>query len=156
MSASLCLNLYVNLHTLARRTLAIDIDYDFTLLGIATPMKSYQAAWWINRSLGISLVRCEPLEILLPKSDNLAYFPRYQYRWPDTEGALLHLLGNAGTQGFLVPEFKTLDYFLHFDEESSVFVDQACIRALRQIKLFQAVVQVEVDHKLRSKEHLVF
>jgi len=118
-------------------------------------MRSYRTAWWINQTLDIQLQRAEPLELLLPKTEVLAWFARYEYLIPELESSL-YLLSNVGTQGFLVPEYKTLDYFLLFDQETAAILTPDLVRALRTIKLFQAVVPVEVDQKLRSKQHLVF
>ncbi len=140
---------------MAKRTLSYELDYDFSLIGIATGLRSYRVAWWINQTLEIQLARIEPLELLLPKTDILAWFARYEYIIPELESSL-YLLSNIGTQGFLIPEYKTLDYFLLFDQETAALLTPDLVRTLRTIKLFQAVVTVEVDQKLRSKQHLVF
>ncbi len=145
----------LNKHLLAKRTLSYELAYDFSLIGISTAMRSYRTAWWINQTLEISLVRDEPLELLLPRTNILAWFARYRYEIPELESCL-YLLSNAGTQGYLVPEYKTLDYFLHFDQETAAILTPDLVRSLRTIKLFQAVVPVEIDQKLRSKQHLVF
>lgn len=140
---------------LAKRTLSYELDYDFSLIGISTGLRSYRTAWCINQTLEIQLARIDPLELLLPKTEVIAWFARYEYVIPELESSL-YLLSNAGTQGFLVPEYKTLDYFLLFDQETAALLTPDLVRTLRTIKLFQAVVPVEVDQKLRSKQHLVF
>lgn len=140
---------------LAKRTLSYELAYDFSLIGISTGLRSYRVAWWINRTLDIQLMRVEPLELLLPKTEVVAWFTRYEYLIPELESSL-YLLSNAGTQGFLVPEYKTLDYFLLFDQETAAILTPDLVRTMRTIKLFQAVVPVDVDQKLRSKQHLVF
>jgi hypothetical protein len=140
---------------LARRTLDYDLSYDFSLIGISSQLKPHSAAWWINKTLEIELECTDPLELLLPKTEILAWFPRYVYEVKDLEASLF-LLSNAGTQGFLVPEFKELDYFLLFEGESGSLLSPDLIRSLKTIKLFQAVTEVDVNQKLRSKTHLVF
>ena len=82
------------------------------------------------------------------------YFSRYYYLDLQTDNEY-YILANKGSEGFLIPEMKTVDYFLliyNFIDEDDI---QSVISGLNRIN--EVLVAAEVDpKKLKSKENLVF
>lgn len=107
----------------------------------------------INKQLNISFCRINELSLQL-KEDNSLSFSRYLYKTPETETEY-YLLANKGTEGFLIPEMKRVDYFIiiknYIDPEDL----DSFIEGIN--KLPEVVVAVEVNpEKLKSKENLIF
>lgn len=64
------------------------------------------------------------------------------------------LVANQGTQGALLPEYKTLDYFLTIEAEPEP--DATEIRdALREIRPVLACYTIEPE-EIKSRENLIF
>jgi len=78
----------------------------------------------------------------------------YYYFLPETETDF-YLLANKGDSGYLIPEMKTVDYFIIIrnyisQEDIDAIIDGAN-------KLQEVQVAIEVDPKrLKSKENLIF
>jgi hypothetical protein len=73
---------------------------------------------------------------------------------PQTETEL-YIIANKGTEGFLVPEMKKVDFFLlirnYMDEDDLKLI----ISKLNKVP--EVLVALEVDpKKLKSKENLIF
>lgn len=86
-------------------------DYDFLLLGISSYSKDYQLIWEINQKLGFDFERSDDHRIFHPKSRQEQFFSRFTY-----EDELLYLsyviLSNRSVYGFLLADFRNIDYLL--------------------------------------------
>lgn len=138
---------------LNRFTLKYELDLDFVLIAITSSLKDYRLAFKINRHISKDFARIEDLSVPLASSGH-SFFSRYIYQIPESETDLF-LLANKGTEGYLIPEMKNVDYFIliknFIDQED---IDQL-ISGLNAIP--EVVVAAEVDPgKLKSKENLIF
>jgi hypothetical protein len=89
--------------------LALDEDYEFTLVGISCHSKDYRLCGELNKVLNIDLIRTEDLEIHKKGTINLHSF----YEYIDDDNYLeYYLISNRGDNGFLIPEQKKVDFFL--------------------------------------------
>ena len=73
---------------------------------------------------------------------------------PQTETEL-YIISNKGTEGFLVPEMKKVDFFLLIRN----YIDDDDLKLIisKLNKVPEVLVAVEVDpKKLKSKENLIF
>lgn len=134
-----------------RTTLKYELDLDFVLLAITTPLKDYRLCFKINKELHIDLYRADDLKLIL--NEEASFFSRYIYTQANTETEFT-LLANKGTGGFLIPEMNKADFFLlihnYIDPEELRHV----IAGLNRIS--EVVVAAEVDpKKLKSKENLI-
>ncbi len=139
---------------LNRLTLKYEPDLDFVLIAITSPLKDYLLCFKINRQLTIDFVRISELPLQLTSAGEPVYFSRYHYRIPETETDFF-LLANKGTEGYLIPEMKKVDYFIlirnFLDEEET----EGLLTGLNRIP--EVVVAAEVNPvKLKSKENLIF
>jgi hypothetical protein len=133
----------------------IEPTFDFELLGLVAPVKDYKMAWLINHELKINLVKTEDIEIEFVTSPSLK-ISQYFLSLPHGYIQLLKNKSlNSGNQlAYLVPELRTMDYFLLIQDKTlqtsiSYFVDY-----LSRNALIQSVVKLDVT-KLKSKENLL-
>ena len=135
-----------------RLTLKYELDLDFVLIAITSSLKDYMLCFKINRQLRTEFARIEELEV--PVKDGFSFFSRYLHTNPESETDFF-LLANKGTEGFLVPEMKGVDYFILIRS----FIDDEDLNNLLEglNKLPEIVVAVEVNpERLKSKENLIF
>ena len=137
-----------------KTTLKYELDLDFVLLAITAPLKDYKLCFYINKHLNVNFRKIDELELMFNADENPFCFSRYHYSeyQSDTD---FFILANKGTEGFLVPEMKNVDFFLlihnYIDKEDL----QQFIVGLNKIS--EILVAVEINpRKLKSKENLVF
>lgn len=140
---------------LAKKTLHINIELEQALIGLSTGMKPFQVAWHLNTAFGWDFKREEDLVLILRKNQPLCHFQKFSHELLELE-TIVYLVANNGSFGTLIPEYKQLDYFLLFDEGEDMFDGTILTRHLKKLNLFGAVLPIEVNDKLRSREHLVF
>ena len=88
-----------------RFTLECAEEFDFALLAINSHIKGYKLCWNINSSMQLNLEKKNDHNI---KKDLL--FSRYTYI--SDEGIEYDLLTNRSKKGYLVPNQKSINYFL--------------------------------------------
>jgi len=141
---------------LARKVLQLTLELEQSVIGISTPLRPWQVAYYINLSCGLDLRRDEDLELLLGKQKSHSSFQKFSFVLPEAE-SVLYLVANTGSEGKLVPELgNTFDYFLLFDEIQGVSTTEELLRQLKSAQVFTLVMPIEVNEKLRSQQHLVF
>jgi len=139
---------------LNKTTLKFELDLDFVLVAITAQLKDYMFCYKINKQLGIDFSKINDLEMLFSADQELFYFSRYFYLSPESETEY-YILANKGSEGFLVPEMRTVDFFLLIRN----YIDQEDLkRIITGInKIPEVLVAAEVDpKKLKSKENLIF
>lgn len=135
-------------------TLKYELDIDFNLIAITSPLKDYRLCYYINKVTGLDLCKVEDHEIWI-ESQRPTYFGRYTYEDVNND-TFYFLLNNKGVEGgILIPEMKVTDFFLLVKNA----IDEELLQwQITQINnLADVVVASEIDpHKLKSKENLVF
>jgi len=139
---------------LNRTTLKFELDLDFVLLAITSQLKDYMFCFKINKQLGTDFCKITDLELAFNAGDENFYFSRYFYLMPQAETEL-YIISNKGTEGFLVPEMKKVDFFLLI--RNYIDGDDLKLIISKLNKVPEVLVAVEVDpKKLKSKENLIF
>ena len=132
--------------------LTLDEDYDFTLVGISCHSKDYRLCWEINKSLNIDLIRSQDLEIQKKGASNLHSF----YEFIDDDNYLeYYLISNRGNNGFLIPEQKTVDFFLMAKGNISDRHTKDTISKINALSLVLTSFSIDPD-QLKSKQNLLF
>jgi hypothetical protein len=137
---------------LNRLTLKYELDLDFVLIAITSQLKDYMLCFKLNRQLNINFYKID--ELTIESNSQSFFFSIYYYQIPETETDLF-FIANKGEQGYLIPEMKTVDYFIKIhnyisQEELSQLIDGIN-------KLPEVLAAIEVDPKrLKSKENLIF
>jgi hypothetical protein len=88
-----------------RFTLECDEEFDFIVLAINSHIKAYKLCWNINSSMQLNFEKKNDHNI---KGD--LWFSRYTYISDD--GIEYDLLANRSKKGYLVPNQKSINYFL--------------------------------------------
>ena len=88
-----------------RYTLDCPGEADFALLAINSHIKGYKLCWNINNSLQVNFEKQKDHNI----KDEL-WFARYMYICDD--GIEYNLLENRSKKGYLIPNQKSINYFL--------------------------------------------
>ncbi|MGB0881744.1 MAG: IPExxxVDY family protein [Vicingaceae bacterium] len=132
--------------------LTLDEDYDFTLIGISCHSKDYRLCWEINKALGIDLTRTQDLEIRKKGEVNSHSF----YEFIDDDNYLeYYLISNRGSNGFLIPEQKSVDFFIMAKGNISDNHTRDTISKINALSLVLTSFSINPD-TLKSKQNLLF
>jgi len=142
-----------NLSALNKKILRVNYDFDFSLLGIITPMRAYRLCWFLNKQLEMNLEREEDL-LLKNEQDEEMFFPKYYFYIEESETDF-YLLGNKGTDGFLIPEQKEIDFFMLVYNLPDRDGGAALAKKIKTLQEVQSAFTMD-PRKLRSKENLLF
>ncbi len=137
-----------------KTTLKFELDLDFVLVAITTQLKDYMFCFKLNKQLGVNFCKVDDLELSFSATDDPSYFSRYFYLLNESETEL-YILSNKGSEGFLIPEMKKVDFFLLIRN----YIDDDDLKVLINgiNKIQDVLVAAEVDpKKLKSKENLIF
>lgn len=139
-----------------KNKLIANIDFDFSLLAVASQLKEYKLAWLINRELDVNLVKQQD-EIFHFLGDDKLFISNYLYQ---TEHSRIRLVCNRSKEGsptvqYLVPELKQFDYLMLIEGFDYTWGDGDPRDIIKEINGVQMVNQIEVD-QLKSRDNLIF
>jgi len=158
----------------------LDIDFEYSVIGIKTILDDYQLAYHLNNIIGTYFVRCEIDIDIQNQSDNeLCYYSHFIYE-NDEEMEEWHLISNkyntenkfSEKEGvsqdlfsqnnqvtqitkYFIPEKKEVNYWLRID-----FIDNKkrvddLISKIRSIPAVTTAFSIEYN-TLHSKRNLIF
>lgn len=135
-------------------TLKYELDLDFVLIALTVPLKDYRVCYQINKHLDSRFQRIDELILSATPDRQPQYFSRYYFRSdnPETD---YYLVANKGSEGFLVTEMKTVDFFIivkNFIDDEDL---EKLLSGLNRISEVQVAAEVD-PKKLKSKENLIF
>ena len=138
--------------------LIVDYEYDFLLLGIIGQLKEYKLAWYLNRILGVELIKDEELSYEFIKGEKMLVSNFIFEKEYDT----IRLLKNRAVEAekmvkpFLIPELKEYDFFLHIEGESDPEDLIPNIEdKLKGIPNILYVSKIDVEN-LKSRDNLIY
>lgn len=146
-----------------KHKLTIDNEYDFSLIGISSTLKDYQVCFWVNKQLDIELkaVFKKDKESNEEKRVEIEFFNNktkclsfHSYHAHCTEHVDYFLLSNKASDNYLVPEMKTISYFLQIRGFVSSEDLENYIKKLKDVSHFLLVTNID-PHQLKSKENLI-
>jgi hypothetical protein len=134
-------------------TLDIGFDYDFVLLGIVSLEKFHRLVWLINKQLGYHFIHAGEIAFF---EHDLAGSAFTKYEFADEINHLeLTLFENRDDSMYLVPEMRTVDYFMMIKGALDFLDIRDLTTNLKPIDSIQLIT--EIDHqKLKSKQNLIF
>jgi hypothetical protein len=138
-----------------KNKLQIEHTYDFELLGLVSPVKDYKMAWLINRDLHLNLVRSEDLilEFLsLPRLKISQFFLSLPHGF--VQLLKNKALNSSDQVSYLIPELKSVDYFLLVQDETFQLSIHTFADQLVKNHFIQNVIPLDIS-KLKSKENLL-
>jgi len=131
---------------MAKKTLRIDLDVGFSLLGVSCHLKDYRFAWTLNHSLGTNFKKIEPYII----EESEQEFSRYIHQIDSEE---MIIFSNKSTNGFLIRKKKEIDYWIKLQENIDLTTTNSTLEVLRQSKAILAVFE---EHDKITKEYFVY
>lgn len=136
---------------MAKVTLELEYDYDFTLIGVSCHSRDYKFCWLINNFLDLNFIRQDSIQL---KTKNIASeFANYTYT-DDNSRLAYTLLTNRGTQGFLLPEQKQADYLIKIEGGFSHTEEVEMIKKIKRIDAVLTAFIIDVN-SLKSKQNLI-
>ncbi len=139
---------------LNRKFLKFEIDFDFVLIAVTTSLKDYRACYLINKFLNFNFVKTDDLSVDIYQGSEPILFSKYYYSWETTETDF-YFIANKGSEGYLVPEIKSADYFLMIRN----YIDDTdldnIISTLNKVPEFVTAVKID-PKKIKSRENLLF
>ena len=140
--------------SLNRKFLKFEIDFDFVLIAITTSLKDYRICYLINKSLNFNFTRSNDLSVDIYQGAEPVLFSLFHYQWETTETDF-YFIGNKGSDGYLVPEIRSADYFIMIRN----YIDDDDLDSLVSTinKIPEVVAAVKIDpKKIKSRENLLF
>jgi hypothetical protein len=139
---------------LNRKFLKYEIDLDFILIAITSPLKDYRVCYLINKFLHLTFAKVDDLAVDIHAGGPPILFSRYHYQTGPTESDY-YFIANKGTEGHLLPEMTRADYFMliknYMDEKDF----EALLSGLNKIPEIVAAVKID-PKKIKSRENLLF
>lgn len=139
---------------LNRKFLKFEIDFDFVLIAVTTSLKDYRICYLINKHLNFDFIKVDDLEVDIYKGSEPVLFSLYRYSWETTETDF-YFIGNKGSEGYLVPEIKSADYFLMIRNYIDDNELDTIVSSLNKIPEVVAAVKID-PKKIKSRENLLF
>ncbi|MBE7178096.1 MAG: IPExxxVDY family protein [Mucilaginibacter polytrichastri] len=139
---------------MTKKVLRFAPDLKFDLIAITSPLRDYRLCHMLNTRLHFNFRKSDDYTLIIASNGHPTFFSRYADLWNsgDTE---VFLLANKGGDGYLIPEMRSIDYFIlirgYLDAEDK----QMVISGLNRMDDIHAVLQVE-PARLRSHENLIF
>lgn len=137
---------------MSKFTLNIEEDYDFSLIGISCHAKDYKLCHEFNKLLEIDFVRKEDLDIDSKKTQG--NYSLYEYIDGDNF-VNYYLISNRSNKGVLIPEHKSIDYFLLLKGATNNDIMENIIKKTSTLQIVLTAYKIDVD-TLKSKQNLIF
>jgi hypothetical protein len=131
--------------------LSFDYDNEFYLIGIASHENDYRISWALNKLLGWNLAKTDDFKINHPKRKVEVNYSMYHFA--DDYGVSYHLISNKSEKGFLLPDFKNIDYILKVSGEDNFNNISDLIQNIKKINI---VITAFVIENLQSKYFNMF
>ena len=137
-----------------RKTLKFEIDLDFVLIAITTSLRDYRICHYINKYLNFGFTKTADLEVDIIQAGRPVYFSLYKYHWESSETDF-YFIANKGSDGYLVPEMRKVDYFIMI---RNYIADDELDKMITDLNKIQEIVAaVKIDpKKIKSRENLLF
>ncbi|WP_196891284.1 IPExxxVDY family protein [Aureivirga marina] len=154
------------------QTLSIDINYDYTLIGIHTIEEDYRLAYLINQKINTSLEKSKNnLEFTNKKSSFCIFEFRDEHNFTDyfliankseneevsknSETLFEEISESINTAVYLIPEKKKVDFFLKIDRDLKEQDVNVLVNKINEIE--QVMTSYSINpQSLKSKDFLIF
>ena len=91
---------------MTKKLLRVNLDTNFSLLGISCHLKDFRFAWTINKHLQLEFKKSNPYI----KEEN----QEFSHYTQELDLEPIYLFANKGQNGFIVTKMKQLDYWMLF------------------------------------------
>jgi hypothetical protein len=127
---------------------------DFLLIGISSHAKIYRLCWSLNQAMRLQLVNTnEPIELVDKRKKITLAFDVYNYFDEETR-INFYVMPNKSANGFLLPEYKHIDYLMMLKENILINTDDV-IAKLRLSDQVLTAFEINTE-EVKSIENLLF
>ena len=137
-----------------KKVLKFEIDLDFVLVAITSPLKDYRLCYLVNRALGFNFVKTDDLHLDPLHGNNPAWFSIYNFSL-DNSDTDFFFIANKGSEGYLIPEMNRTDYLLMIKNYFDAKELEKLLIGLNSIPEIVSAVKVD-PKKIKSRENLLF
>lgn len=129
-------------------------EVDFLLIGISSHAKVYRLCWSLNQVMNLKLTNSnQPIELIETKKKLKNSFEVYDYT--DEESRIhFFVIPNKSPNGFLLPEFKHVDYIMLLKENLIINLDDLIAKVRLSDQVLTAF-EIPVED-VKSIENLLF
>lgn len=129
-------------------------DDKFSIIGIISSEDDYKISWFINKLTGIDLSKEANLEIRNDKFSDFQIFSVFKSYIEDSDN-YIKLISNKCPGGFLIEEFKNMDYFIVILGDNREQLQNRIIKELKSCSEISGIFKIKPE-RLKSKEKLLF
>jgi hypothetical protein len=132
--------------------LKIDTRFPFQTIGISCHENDYRLIWAINAKLQTAFVKIADFNDS-DEADPKKSFSRYYF---ENAGQCVsfYILSNRCDNGYLIPEYRKVDYFLFLKGETESGYAEALIRRLKQVDILSTAFLID-NNTIRSIKRLM-
>jgi hypothetical protein len=131
--------------------LKVDAQFPFKIIGISSHENDYRLIWAVNANLHTRFVKIENFRI--PDAKGIENeFSRYYFEDEDRYIAC-YIISNRCDNGYMVPEYRTVDYFMFLKGETGTGFTSETIRRLKRIEIISTAFLID-NKTIRSIKRL--
>jgi len=134
--------------------LNVSISPELFIIGISSHENDYRLSWAINSQLGFKFSRTANLELFNEKIQEKQIFSVFSHIEEEYE-LKYYLVSNTGENGFLLPEYRNVDFLFLIQGEISENELDKLLAQLKKIEIIRLAFQIS-NLPAKSLEKLVF
>ncbi|MBN2613806.1 MAG: IPExxxVDY family protein [Bacteroidales bacterium] len=134
--------------------LSVELRSRLYIAGISSHENDYRLSWAINNKLGYNLSKSDNLSLTNNKTGEIQQFSVFEFTNEDDE-CKYHLVSNRCDNGFLLAEYKNVDFFLLIQGEMAPYEFDLIVTNLKQIEIITLAFMIS-DLSTKSLEKLHF
>jgi hypothetical protein len=131
--------------------LKIDTRFPFLTIGISCHENDYRLIWAVNAKLNTAFVKIEDFNDC-SEAEAEKSFSRYFFEDADRYLSF-YILSNRCDNGYLIPEYRKVDYFLFLKGEMEAGFTEALVAKLKQVDILSTAFVIE-NRTIRSIKRL--
>ena len=129
-------------------------DADFLLIGMSSHAKIYRLCWSLNQHMNLKLINSNTtIELPGTKKQLKNTFEVYKY-FDEVSRIDYHIIPNKSGNGFLLPEFKHIDYLMLLKENLEINLSEVITKAKLSDQVLMAF-EINIE-EVNSIENLLF
>jgi hypothetical protein len=138
---------------LKKRTLTLESDCDFSIIGISCHIADYRFVHFLNKIHNFNFVRLDEFEFFVKSIKDSLKFPFYLF--DDNENyTSYYVIANRSKDGILVNEWKMFDYLMISNSNLNEVKLKALTALLRNIPGVLAISNLQIEKKTEVEKLL--
>jgi len=116
----------------------------FILIGISSHENDYRISWAINNTLGFNFIKTNNHKAFHKKFNETQEFSMY-ISSSDENSPVFKLISNRCDNGFLLEEFRTIDYVLLIENSDKLDDNSETVRQLKTIPFISTAFLINLS-----------